>query len=671
MFKLGLRGKLLLIIITLLMLSFAVVGIGGYQGARSIIIKQSDTQLITKTDYMKEKMKSFFSERRIVLETETKYVDEILNNQVIQNHMKSILPSLKEQYGILDIYVGYPDGSISCGSGWIPDDTAWKANDRTWYKDAVAAKGKLVYTDVYTDSETKKPVVTLSQMVIKDGKEYAVVGLDIGLAQLSDLFSKEKIGETGYPFVLDRDGRFLIHPKYGFNEDLSKADTIHNISDGSLKEIGSKLLTKNSGILKGEFNGEMKVYYSEFMEDTGFYLVSTLTEKDFLKDLNKLIIGIIVIFLILIAFLIIVISIIIGGITSNISDLAEGTKQIATGNLIYKMKEIHRNDELGVLAKSINSMQNSLKEIIQSIIIEADKVNSALSVSGNNISELTDNLEETSATVERLLAGIEETASSTQEINSASAEIEAQAETISEKAQEGAVSASEISKKALSLKEGSIARQYEADEIRDRMKKEMDEALEKSKEVEKIKVLSDAILQISTQTNLLALNASIEAARAGEAGRGFSVVAGEIKNLAEISKSTVGEIQSTVNTVFDAVNNLSEASRQLLDYIETKVVDGYRSSVQVGENYEKDAEFVDGLVTDLSATSEELLASIKIITDVLEGISTASNEGAEGTSEISQRVLNITDRANEIEAETDRINQSMEQLKNLVSKFRV
>lgn len=684
MLKLGLRGKMLFVIISLLIVSFTAVAGAGYAGAKNIITKQLDTQLITKTDYMSEKMMNFFSKRQMLLENETKYAAEILektledkdkkllSKQNIKTHLMSQSTYLKDEYGIIDVYVGYPDGSIDCGTGWVPDDASWKANERPWYKAAVEAKGNLIYTDVYIDSQTKKPVVTLSQVIKKSNEgEYAVVGLDIGLAQLAELFSQEKIGETGYPFVLNKDGRFLIHPKYSFNEDVTKADTILNVSEGSLKKIGNKLLSENSGIIKGNFNGETKVYYSKLMKGTSFYLVSTLTEKDFIKDLKKLMINIVFILVCSIIFFIAFIFIFIGHITSIINNIVEGMKQMATGNLTYKMKKINRKDELGTLAKSMDTMQYSVKDIIQAIIIETDNINEALAVSGKNISELTANLEDASSTIEQLAAGMDETAASTQEISATSVEIENAIETIAGKAQEGAMSAVEISKKALSLKDSSIARQNDANDTRINIKKAMDDALEKSKEVEKIKVLSDAILQISSKTNLLALNASIEAARAGEAGRGFSVVAEEIRNLAENSKSTVNEIQSTVSIVFEAVNNLADTSKQILAYIETKVVEGYKESVQVGENYEKDAEYVNGLVTDLSATSEEILSSIKTISEAIEEISKSSNEGAVGTSDVADRVSTIKDRANEIKAGTERVNLSTEQLKNQVSKFKV
>jgi methyl-accepting chemotaxis protein len=633
---------------------------------------------------MKEKILNFFSQRQIILEDKTQYITDVFKqanedkNEIVttRNNIKAYLMSqgnlVKEKYGILDVYIGYPDGSIDAASGWIPDDPNWNCTERSWYKAAIEAKGKQVYTDVYIDTDSKQSVVTLSQIIKKnDGSEYAVVGLDIQLSQLSTLFSEEKIGESGYPFLLNKDGRFLIHPKYEFDEDISKAQTIYNITGGSLKEIGEKLTTKTSECLKGNLDGISKIYYGENIDNTDFYIVSTLTEEDFTKDLNKLMLIIIAILIGSIVFFSGLVFIFIGSINKVIQHVVEGMAQMSEGNLNYKIAKINRRDELGTLAKSIDTMQHFLRNTIQAIIIETDNVDKAVDISNSSILKLNENLKNVSDTVEELSLGVEETASSTEELNTISAEIESAVEIIADKAQEGAMSAGEISKKALSLKDSSVNHHNEANEIRMSIKKSIDGALEKIKEVERIKTLADTILQISSQTNLLALNAAIESARAGEAGRGFSVVADQIRKLAEDSKVTVNEIQNTVGITFEAVNNLADISKQTLLYIETKVVDSYKESVLVGENYDKDAIYVSNLVADLSATSEELLASIKNVSESIDDISKANNDGAEDTNDIANKILRIKDRANEVKIETDNVKQSTEHLKELVSRFNI
>lgn len=345
--------------------------------------------------------------------------------------------------------------------------------------------------------------------------------------------------------------------------------------------------------------------------------------------------------------------------------------EISKGNLSVLAIKIISNDEIGDLGNAINTMHASMKDIIKAIISETDNLNNSINSTNDHIVNLTSNLSDISSTVEQLSAGMEETAASTQEVNATSAEIETAVENIAQKAQDGKISASDISKKAVELKNSSISRQSEANETRLNIKRELDDALDKIKEVEKIRTLSEAILQISSQTNLLALNAAIESARAGEAGKGFSVVAEEIRKLAEDSKTTVNEIQSTVTVVFDAVKKLSDASKQTLTYIETKVVDSYKESVTVGDSYDKDAYYVSSLVTDLSMTSEELLASIKTVSDAINEISKANNEGALESGNIASKVINVKSRANEVKLETESVRKSADSLKKLVSKFNV
>ncbi|HEX9062625.1 MAG TPA: methyl-accepting chemotaxis protein [Clostridia bacterium] len=358
-------------------------------------------------------------------------------------------------------------------------------------------------------------------------------------------------------------------------------------------------------------------------------------------------------------------------IATRLKHCIDYLSEISKGNLAVLAINISSNDEIGELGNAINTMHASMKDIIKSIISETDNVNHSITSTNNHIINLTSSLSDISSTVEQLSAGMEETAASTQEVNATSAEIETAVESIAQKAQEGKISASEISKKAVELKNNSISHQSEANETRLNIKRELDVALDKIKEVEKIKTLSDAILQISSQTNLLALNAAIESARAGEAGKGFSVVAEEIRKLAEDSKTTVNEIQSTVTVVFDAVKKLSDASKQTLAYIETKVVDSYKESVTVGDSYNNDAHYVSSLVTDLSMTSEELLASIKTVSDAINEISKANNEGALESGSIASKVINVQSRANEVKIETESVRKSADSLKKLVSKFNV
>ena len=365
--------------------------------------------------------------------------------------------------------------------------------------------------------------------------------------------------------------------------------------------------------------------------------------------------------------------ILIRTITKPLYVLTNHLKIIATGDFssLIPQKYFKSKDELGDITRATDRMQQSVKEIVHAIILETDNIGTAITASNDNFAELTANLEEVSATVEQLSAQIEETASSTEEIDAASTEIQSALKNITDKAQEGATSANEISIKANKLKNNAQTSQTNAHEVRSHIDKSMVEAIGKSKEVEKIQTLSNAILQISSQTNLLALNAAIESARAGESGRGFSVVAEEIRKLAESSEVTVKEMHDTIKIVFEAVNSLVDTSKQSLEFIDSQVVKGYSELVQTGQNYDNDSIYIKNLVTDLSTTSEELFASIKTVSEAMNDIANASNEGAAGATDITDRISKITIQANDVKAESDSIKQSSDKLKDHVSKFKV
>ncbi len=668
--KLSLRTKVTLLIGIVVSIALLLVGGWGYNVAKGIINDMADKQLNAEEKLIYEILDDFFKDRESILKASKNYLASAEDDQDAKTYLEGQLKKLKEEYGVSEIFIGRPNGSIITGSGSKPVDPTWRAHETEWYKLAQSKEGEVVYSDIYIDTYSKKPVITMSENVkSKDGVDLGVLGIDIQLTELQSALANEKIGERGYPFVIDKAGKFVSHPTFTYSTDEENEQTIFNISNESLKDLGEKIIANNKYKDRGVFNGEAKIYSSQKIRGLDLYLVSSLTVSDFTSGLNTYLIQVASIVIVIVTSIIIFLTIYLGRITKVISDIVNVAKQVASGNLTSKIIRVKRNDELGELSQSIDEMQRAMISIISVIKSETDAVVGSVHKSSENLSKLVENLEDASSTVEQISAGMEETAASTQQINATSTEIENSVEGIAAKAQDGAVSASNISTKAVALKDDSIRKEQEAIKTIDNVRSSMATALENAKQVERIKVLANTILQISTQTNLLALNAAIEAARAGEAGKGFTVVASEIRKLAEDSKETVTEIQSTISNVFEAVENLSEVSRQTLEYIETSVVRSFRESVEVGENYNEDAEYVNGLVFDLSATSEQLLASIRNVALAMDEITKASSEGAQGTSSIAYSVANIKDMANEIENDTLKIKDSVNNLNIIVSKF--
>lgn len=358
-----------------------------------------------------------------------------------------------------------------------------------------------------------------------------------------------------------------------------------------------------------------------------------------------------------------------GPLKLAVSNLKEVAKGNFTVNIPSKLEK--RKDEIGDISKSIVIMQDSLKKLIKNISYEVDKIKQGVEDTNINLNKLDTSIEEVSSTTEEIAAGMEETAASAEEMTATSKEIERAVQSIAEKSQEGAIASGEISNRAKETKETVNIAQGKALEIFNGTKLKLEKAIEHAKVVEQINILVQSIMDITAQTNLLSLNAAIEAQRAGEAGRGFSVVAEEIKKLAEQSQNAALQIQNITGKVTESVEDLSSSSNELLNFMSTDVYSDYEQMLGVAEKYNLDADFVDNLVTEFSATAEELLASIQYVFKTVEEVAAASSEGAVGTTEIATRVSDVNEKSQEITKLSDQLKQSSNKLEHAVSVFKI
>ncbi|MFW2490756.1 methyl-accepting chemotaxis protein [Clostridium chromiireducens] len=362
---------------------------------------------------------------------------------------------------------------------------------------------------------------------------------------------------------------------------------------------------------------------------------------------------------------------IIKNIRKSMSSLSLTLNSMKNGDFTVEVPEDVRSvkDEIGVMSMDVFLMQGSLKKLIEMVKNEAINVNQNVNGSVDNINIMNNNLEDVSARTEELAANMEETAACSEEMTAATQEIERAIDTIAKNSQKGAVEVLNINKRASDTKESVNIAQKKTADIFDGTKGELEKAIENSKIVNQINVLSQSIMAITEQTNLLALNAAIEAARAGEAGKGFSVVAEEIRKLAEQSKEAVIEIQNITTKVIDSFTELTGSSNKLLQFVSTDVYEDYKTMLEVADKYKDDANFVENLVTEFSSTSEELLASIQDVLKTIDEVAQAASDGAEGTTDISQRIADVTLKSSNVLELSNKSQDSSEKLKQEISKF--
>ena len=365
-------------------------------------------------------------------------------------------------------------------------------------------------------------------------------------------------------------------------------------------------------------------------------------------------------------------SLIIISIISPINYAVTILKTVANVDFTKPVDDKYKtSDEIGMMMCSADKMIATLRTIIQRVISESNNVDSSITGSKKLIADLILEIEDVSTTTEELAGGMEETAASTQEMNATSLEIGNVAKCMALKAQEASVKADEISDRANDLKDNAVKSQKQAYNIYKQTQVSLVNSIEESKAVDQINDLATSILSITSQTNLLALNTAIEAARAGDAGKGFAVVADEIRKLANESSETVSQIQSVTKTVIVAVENLSVNSRKVLDFIDIQVIKDYEVLVKTGDLYSNDADYVNQLVTDFSATSEELLASIQSMVGTINEVTMATNEGASGTTNIAQKTTMLVNKSDEVVKHSNSAKASSGKLYQMISTFKV
>ncbi|MDF2614861.1 MAG: tlpC [Clostridia bacterium] len=360
-------------------------------------------------------------------------------------------------------------------------------------------------------------------------------------------------------------------------------------------------------------------------------------------------------------------------ITKDLEVLQKDITFFASGDFSIKMndKVLKRKDEIGYIGKSIESMQEGIKSIVKDVVKGTSSIEENVNHTNLQLEKLHIDIESISATTEQLSAGLEQTAASAHEMNETAVTIEASAQNTANLSKDSQEAAKKIKQRAEELKIKAITSQNIAQSVYNDTYKSVMQSIEKSKSIEQIKILSDTILNIAYQTNLLALNAAIEAARAGEAGKGFSVVALEVKHLADVSKEAAAQIQKITSEAIESVDSLVLDSRNMLQFMDDTVVQDYKTLVETGEQYNSDAVFIENLVADFSSTMNGLSDSIKNIVQTIDEINCAASDGAEGATHIAQTSAEIVQSVNTLVLQAKLTKESSNQLVNEVSEFKI
>ncbi|MBR4514586.1 MAG: HAMP domain-containing protein [Lachnospiraceae bacterium] len=344
---------------------------------------------------------------------------------------------------------------------------------------------------------------------------------------------------------------------------------------------------------------------------------------------------------------------------------------VAGGGDLTQTIDIKSGDEFEVIADNVNELIDYVHEIMLNISRYSDALKEDTERIAGNMQTTMDDATDVSATMEEISSSMEETTASIGESNDLIQGIMNEFKEIVDKLHGGSDFSNHMRVEAEDIGKQALRERTDAEAEVEKMRQQVAERIEKSKDVSKIDLLTKDILNITEQTSLLALNAAIEAARAGELGKGFAVVASEIGKLASDSAESASEIQEVSSSVIAAVNGLADEAEKLITFINETAMKGYGDLVDTSDRYRESAEKVDAMMTDVYDISNGIKADIDRIREYTNAIDKAAEDS---TGEIQRAAASVTDMSahlNDIGVETSESREMTDALFAEVGRFKL
>jgi len=570
------------------------------------------------------------------------------------------------------------NGNLKMGIADINGDTKFtdakdtNVKEREYFKKALS--GEKNVSDPLI-SKTDNTIVVVYAVPIKNNNE--VVGVLIATRdgnKLSELTNQIKFGQTGNAFMIKKDGTVIAHS----NKDL--VTKMYNPIEEAKKDanlqplanIETKMALGETGIDNYKFDGIDKYVGYAPVKGTEWSLAVVIAKTEVLSELDSLAISVIVSSILFLLIGLGIVYVIANNISKGIKSTSKHLDLLATGILNEEVspKYLKLKDEVGDMTSSMQTMQHSLRQMINRIKDNSSNINmqsenlssvaEEISSSSQNVAEAINQIAQGTGTQSEDLINVTEILN---EFSNKLSGMVSEIQVVDSNAREISSMANESNNEMNKLNQ-SVTK------VSETFKTFNGKITELAKDINEINEITNIINNIAGQTNLLALNAAIEAARAGESGRGFSVVADEIRKLAEQSKISSESISKLINEISDNTDVIVKDSVEMDDELISQV-NIINSSIT---SFRKIIESVNEVIPKIETvknSAEDIDKDKNIILGRVDGVSSVSLEVSASSEEIAASSEEMTAATQEVAAAAQILSNMTNEMINEVNKFKV